>query len=55
MEDVDAGDATQPCSRCGADAPYDFVTVWLCLDCYHIAGSTCAGVGRPASAPDQVC
>jgi hypothetical protein len=43
MSDVPA------CARCGRDADFDFVDLWLCLDCYHIAGSTCAGVGRPAA------
>jgi hypothetical protein len=44
MSDVPA------CARCGRDADFDFVDLWLCLDCYHIAGSTCAGVGRTAAA-----
>ncbi len=46
------------CHRCGAEAPYDFGDLWLCLDCYHVAGSTCAGIGparessADAAAPD---
>lgn len=47
------GSVVRPCDRCGADAPYDFADVWLCLDCYHVAGSTCAGIGRPWPASDQ--
>lgn len=52
------------CTRCGGDADFDIAALWLCIDCYHIAGSTCAGIGRtpvegsePAgSAPgNQVC
>jgi hypothetical protein len=42
----------EPCVRCGADANFEIAALWLCIDCYHIAGSTCAGVGRiPATAP----
>jgi hypothetical protein len=40
--------------RCGRDAELDIADVWLCFDCYHIAGSTCAGLGRmvtPAASP----
>jgi ribosomal protein L37E len=37
------------CMRCGREADFDFGPFWLCLDCYHIAGSTCAGVGQPRS------
>ncbi|HSO05159.1 MAG TPA: hypothetical protein VLQ92_11805 [Candidatus Limnocylindrales bacterium] len=51
----------QPCARCGGEADFDIASLWLCVDCYHIAGSTCAGIGRapadrrdPDSA-DQVC
>lgn len=36
----------QPCTRCGRDADFDFGALWLCVDCYHIAGSTCSGVTR---------
>lgn len=32
--------------RCGRDADIDIAAVWLCLECYHVAGSTCAGIGR---------
>jgi hypothetical protein len=58
---------SEPCARCGGDADFDIASLWLCMDCYHIAGSTCAGIGRvPATthvgAPgesetiaDQVC
>jgi hypothetical protein len=42
---------TPPCARCGRDAQFDFDELWLCLDCYHVAGSTCAGVNRPAAPP----
>jgi hypothetical protein len=51
----------EPCARCGADADFEIASLWLCVDCYHVAGSTCAGIGRvPASTPaqgaaDQVC
>lgn len=45
-----------PCGRCGGPAEYDFATLWLCLDCYHVAGSTCAGIGQSTTpAPDAVC
>lgn len=53
---TDQAQLPQPCTRCGRDAEFDFGPVWLCLDCYHIAGSTCAGVARPAEAAgDPVC
>ena len=42
---------TPPCARCGRDAQFDFDELWLCLDCYHVAGSTCAGVNRAGPAP----
>ncbi len=42
------------CSRCGRDGEFDFGDVWLCLDCYHVAGSTCAGLNRPTPT-DNVC
>ncbi len=61
----------EPCARCGGDADFEIAALWLCVDCYHVAGSTCAGIGRtPASsigapvvepaegdplAADQVC
>lgn len=38
---------SQACARCGGDADFDIAALWLCMDCYHIAGSTCAGIGRP--------
>jgi len=45
-----------PCLRCGHDADVDFGDLWLCLDCYHVAGSTCAGVARSTGEPaDPVC
>jgi hypothetical protein len=41
----------EPCARCGGDSDFEIASLWLCIDCYHIAGSTCAGVGRiPATA-----
>lgn len=36
----------EPCARCGGNADFDIASLWLCVDCYHIAGSTCAGIGR---------
>lgn len=36
----------EPCARCGGDAELDIASLWLCMDCYHVAGSTCAGIGR---------
>lgn len=41
------------CTRCGHDAQFDFGRVWLCLDCYHVVGSTCSGLSLPR--PDDVC
>jgi hypothetical protein len=41
----------QPCARCGGDSDFEIASLWLCIDCYHIAGSTCAGVGRNPAAP----
>ena len=42
----------EPCARCGGDSDLEIASLWLCVDCYHIAGSTCAGIGRiPATAP----
>lgn len=35
--------AARPCAGCGSDAALDFGTTWLCMACYHVAGSTCAG------------
>jgi hypothetical protein len=40
-----------PCARCGADADFEIASLWLCVACYHIAGSTCAGIGRGAITP----
>jgi len=51
----------EACVRCGHDADFDIASMWLCIDCYHIAGSTCSGIGpRPdreaaTQGPDQVC
>lgn len=43
-----------PCARCGGDADFEIAALWLCIDCYHIAGSTCAGIGRvPTTGPGQ--
>jgi hypothetical protein len=42
----------EPCARCGGNSDFEIASLWLCIDCYHIAGSTCAGVSRiPATAP----
>jgi hypothetical protein len=42
----------QPCVRCGADSDFEIASMWLCVGCYHVAGSTCAGIGRvPTIAP----
>jgi len=44
----------RPCARCGRDADFEIAALWLCTDCYHIAGSTCAGIGRvPTTEPGQ--
>lgn len=42
---------TAPCARCGADADFEIASLWLCVACYHVAGSTCAGIGRGAITP----
>lgn len=53
---ADAPDATHACGRCGRDADLDIADLWLCVDCYHVAGSTCAGIGRiDRPAPPAVC
>jgi hypothetical protein len=59
---VDAAHAPQSltgvperCARCGRDADADFGLFWLCLDCYHVAGSTCAGIGVGPTRTDPVC
>jgi len=46
---------TEPCARCGRDSDLEIAQLWLCLDCYHVAGSTCAGIGRVprAAAPSS--
>ena len=36
----------EPCARCGGDSDFEIASLWLCIDCYHVAGSTCAGIGR---------
>jgi hypothetical protein len=38
----------EPCARCGGDSDVEIATLWLCIECYHVAGSTCAGIGRIA-------
>jgi hypothetical protein len=59
---IDAADASPdlpgtpaPCDRCGREADADFGALWLCLDCYHVAGSTCAGIGVGPTPVDPVC
>lgn len=57
---VDAPGIRPGCDRCGADADFEIASLWLCINCYHEAGSTCAGIGRgPApsdpTSTDQVC
>jgi hypothetical protein len=47
--------APAPCARCGGDAEADFGTLWLCLACYHVAGSTCAGIGVGPAPTEPVC
>ncbi len=42
---------SEPCARCGGESDFEIASLWLCIDCYHVAGSTCAGIGRiPATA-----
>ena len=43
------------CDSCGRDADFEISQLWLCLDCYHIAGSTCAGVGSAQRSADPTC
>lgn len=53
---IDAPGARAVCDRCRADADFEIASLWLCIDCYHAAGSTCAGIGRgptPAPAPND--
>jgi hypothetical protein len=44
----------EPCARCGRDSDFEIASLWLCIDCYHVAGSTCAGIGRTPAAPPGV-
>jgi hypothetical protein len=49
-----------PCAGCGGGDALDFGTTWLCLACYHVSGSTCAGAPRADDAatdpgPAGVC
>jgi hypothetical protein len=46
---------THPCDGCGRHADFEIARLWLCVDCYHTAGSTCAGVRTPERAADPVC
>jgi hypothetical protein len=41
----------EPCARCGGDSEFEIASLWLCIECYHVAGSTCAGIGRIAAEP----
>jgi hypothetical protein len=44
----------EACARCGGESDFEIASLWLCIDCYHVAGSTCAGIGRiPATAPSS--
>lgn len=44
------------CVSCRLDAELVMGGVWLCLSCYHVAGSTCAGVWAPSDVADtEVC
>jgi ribosomal protein L37E len=54
---VAAGEQPLPeaCARCGRDADADFGALWLCLDCYHVAGSTCAGIGFGPTRVEPTC
>ena len=42
------------CVRCAHDADVEIAGIWLCMDCYHVAGSTCAGIASPTPA-DPTC
>lgn len=56
MSDTPATVSEPPetCARCGGDSDFEIASLWLCVDCYHIAGSTCAGIGRiPGTAPSS--
>lgn len=46
---------TGVCVRCLHEATLDIGGVWLCVDCYHVAGSTCSGIGTPATPADPTC
>jgi hypothetical protein len=41
----------EPCARCGRDSEFEIASLWLCIECYHVAGSTCAGIGRTPEPP----
>ena len=43
------------CARCAHDADVEIGGVWLCVDCYHVAGSTCSGIGTLATPVDPTC
>ena len=43
------------CVRCLHDADVEIGDVWLCLDCYHVAGSTCSGIGTLAKPVLPTC
>jgi len=44
------------CARCSRDADVEIASMWLCLECYHVAGSTCAGVAPARREPTEpVC
>lgn len=47
--------APRACARCLADADVEIGGFWICLDCYHVAGSTCSGLGSPARPADPTC
>ncbi|MGB7982815.1 MAG: hypothetical protein WCF36_18695 [Candidatus Nanopelagicales bacterium] len=52
---VDGTVPSAPCARCGHGADFEIAGLWLCIDCYHVAGSTCAGVGTLERPADPVC
>jgi hypothetical protein len=43
------------CVRCSHDADFEIAGVWLCVDCYHVAGSTCSGIGTLSTPVDPTC
>lgn len=54
MSETTASQVTsEPCARCFGEAEHDFGDIWLCTDCYYIAGSTCAGIPRPKKAAEE--